>query len=86
VSSRSLNSLRTYSCGCSIENSGGSTIEVSFSQEGAMSAIDQIAEVFQMPDEEMADEEMDKDFDWESNKDDENPEQLPWPDENEAKE
>ena len=27
-----------------------------------------------------------KDFGWESNKDDENPEHLPWPEENESKE
>jgi hypothetical protein len=27
-----------------------------------------------------------KEFDWESNRDDENPEQLPWPEENESKE
>jgi hypothetical protein len=46
-----------------------------------MSAIDKIAEVFQMPDEDTG-----KDLDWESNKDNENPEQLPWPEENEAKE
>lgn len=46
-----------------------------------MSAIDKIAEVFQMPD-----EDTDKVLEWESNRDDENPEQLPWPEENEAKE
>ena len=28
----------------------------------------------------------DKNFDWESNRDDENPDNLPWPDENESKE
>jgi hypothetical protein len=50
-----------------------------------MSAIDKIAEVFQMPDEEMPDEETGRDLEWESNKDDENPEELPWPEENEAK-
>jgi hypothetical protein len=27
-----------------------------------------------------------KEFDWESNRDDENPKQLPWPKENESKE
>lgn len=27
-----------------------------------------------------------KAFDWESNRDDENPERLPWPEENESKE
>jgi hypothetical protein len=46
-----------------------------------MSAIDKIAEVFQMPDEDIG-----KDLEWESNKEDENPEQRPWPEENEAKE
>jgi hypothetical protein len=46
-----------------------------------MSAIDKTAEVFQMPDEDIG-----TDLDWESNKDDENPEQLPWPEENESKE
>ena len=46
-----------------------------------MSAIDKIAEVFQMPDEDTG-----TDLEWESNKEDENPEQLPWPEENEAKE
>ena len=38
-----------------------------------------------MPDEEMPDEETGKDLEWESNKDDQNPEELPWPEENEAK-
>jgi hypothetical protein len=27
-----------------------------------------------------------KEFDWESNRDDENPKDLPWPEENESKE
>ena len=34
----------------------------------------------------MLDEAKAKEFDWESNKDDENPEHLPWPEENESKE
>ena len=34
----------------------------------------------------MLDEAKAKEFDWESNRDDENPEQLPWPEENESKE
>ncbi len=46
-----------------------------------MSAIDKIAEVLETPDEGIG-----TDLDWESNKDDENPEQLPWPEENESKE
>ena len=41
-----------------------------------MSAIDKIAEVFQMPDEDTG-----ADLEWESNKDDGNPEQLLWPEE-----
>lgn len=32
------------------------------------------------------DEEESKEFDWESNRDDENPKDLPWPEENESKE
>ena len=32
------------------------------------------------------DEERSKEFDWESNRDDENPKDLPWPEENESKE
>jgi hypothetical protein len=32
------------------------------------------------------DEAGDKNFDWESNRDDENPNNLPWPEENESKE
>lgn len=32
------------------------------------------------------DEEKSKEFDWESNGDDENPKDLPWPEENESKE
>lgn len=31
------------------------------------------------------DEEESKEFDWESNRDDENPKDLPWPEENESK-
>lgn len=31
-------------------------------------------------------EEESKEFDWESNRDDENPKDLPWPEENESKE
>ena len=47
----------------------------------AMSAIDKkIAEVFQVPDEDTG-----QNLAWQSNRDDENPEQLPWPEENEAK-
>jgi hypothetical protein len=34
----------------------------------------------------MLDEAKAKEFNWESNRDDENPEQLPWPEENESKE
>jgi hypothetical protein len=34
---------------------------------------------------ETLDVEKSKDCDWESNRDDENPKQLPWPDENESK-
>lgn len=34
----------------------------------------------------MLDEVKAKELDWESNRDDENPEQVPWPEENEAKE
>ena len=32
------------------------------------------------------DEVDEKEFDWESNKDDENPKHIPWPEENESKE
>ena len=32
------------------------------------------------------DEEKSKELDWESNRDDENPKALPWPEENESKE
>ena len=32
------------------------------------------------------DEEESKEFGWESNRDDENPKELPWPEENESKE
>ena len=34
----------------------------------------------------VVDEDEAKDFGWESNKDDENPEHLPWPEENESNE
>ena len=34
----------------------------------------------------MLDEDEAKDVEWESNRDDENPERLPWPEENESKE
>lgn len=34
----------------------------------------------------MLDQDEAKEFDWESNRDDENPERLPWPEENESKE
>jgi hypothetical protein len=42
---------------------------------------DKDAETTKTPDKDKA-----KDFDWESNKDNENPENLPWPEENETKE
>jgi hypothetical protein len=42
---------------------------------------DKAAEALKLLDEEKA-----KDCDWESNRDDENPEHLPWPAENESKE
>ena len=45
-----------------------------------MTTKDKPAEALKMPD-----EDNDKEFDWESNRDDENPKQLPWPDENESK-
>ena len=35
---------------------------------------------------ETADANKDREFDWESNKNDENPKQIPWPKENESKE
>jgi hypothetical protein len=51
-----------------------------FSQEETMTTNDKVTAVFKMPDEGAV-----KEFDWESNRDDENPQDLPWPDENEAK-
>jgi len=35
---------------------------------------------------ETSDANKDREFDWESNKNDENPKQIPWPKENESKE
>ena len=46
-----------------------------------MTTKDKAAEAFKMPDEDEA-----RDVAWESNRDDENPEHLPWPEENESKE
>lgn len=47
----------------------------------SMTTKDNAAEVLKQ-----LDEVGDKAFDWESNRDDENPERLPWPEENESKE
>jgi len=46
-----------------------------------MTTTDKAAEALKLLDEEEG-----KDAGWESNRDDENPEQLPWPEENESKE
>ena len=51
------------------------------SSEESMTTNDKAAEVLKTLDEDQA-----KDVGWESNRDDENPEHLPWPDENESKE
>jgi hypothetical protein len=49
--------------------------------KSAMTTKDDAAEALKQLDEGEA-----KEFDWESNRDDENPKQLPWPEENESKE
>ena len=50
-------------------------------QGDAMNIKYEAAEALKMLDEAEA-----KEFDWESNRDDENPKDLPWPEENESKE
>jgi hypothetical protein len=47
-----------------------------------MTTKDKAAETFKTPD----DDDEANDGSWESNRDDENPEHLPWPEENESKE
>lgn len=49
--------------------------------KSSMTTKDNVAEALKQLDEADA-----KEFDWESNKDDENPQHIPWPEENEAKE
>lgn len=49
--------------------------------KSSMTTKDNAAEALKQLDEADA-----KEFDWESNKDDENPQHIPWPEENEAKE
>jgi hypothetical protein len=49
--------------------------------KSSMTTKDNAAEALRQLDEVEA-----KEFDWESNKDDENPEHIPWPEENESKE
>jgi hypothetical protein len=50
-------------------------------RKSSMTTKDNAAEALKQLDEVEA-----KAFDWESNRDDENPEHLPWPEENESKE
>ena len=49
--------------------------------KSSMTTKDNAAEALRQLDEVEA-----KEFDWESNKDDENPKHIPWPEENESKE